>query len=253
MSMNRTLALANPCVEGKDVVDAQEELNKFLVGRKLARALKIDGCFGPATAHHSSLAKYYLGYPERLVKPTYGATLDNFLRGTTKLPYLYSVRSRRRIRRAHSYYTRINELRSGIISIAKWGVENKADIHYSQLRPIDGVNEKFKLPLYIDCSGFVTLCYKWAGAPDPNGLGYNGYGYTGSLLNHMHHITREQVRQGDVVVFGAFPGVHTCVAADNGGTQLYSHGTEADPNLFNYDDMANAMPKVVSWLTLPRW
>jgi cell wall-associated NlpC family hydrolase len=33
-----------------------------------------------------------------------------------------------------------------------------------------------------DCSGFVTLCYKEGGARDPNGMGYSGYGFTGTLI-----------------------------------------------------------------------
>ena len=34
----------------------------------------------------------------------------------------------------------------------------------------------------IDCSAFATLVFKEAGAPDPNGRGYDGYGYTGTLI-----------------------------------------------------------------------
>ena len=37
------------------------------------------------------------------------------------------------------------------------------------------------LPLTTGCSGFVTICFYEAGAPDPNGLDYSGLGYTGTL------------------------------------------------------------------------
>ena len=38
------------------------------------------------------------------------------------------------------------------------------------------------VPVKLDCSSFATLCYKYAGAPDPNGLAYSGQGYTGTLI-----------------------------------------------------------------------
>ena len=78
-----------------------------------------------------------------------------------------------------------SDLADAIRDEASWGVVHEAEIHYGQLRPIDGLATPHKLPLATDCSGFVTLCYKWAGAPDPNGRGYDGYGYTGTLLQHM--------------------------------------------------------------------
>ncbi|MHB8469552.1 MAG: Hint domain-containing protein [Gaiellaceae bacterium] len=46
----------------------------------------------------------------------------------------------------------------------------------SEMRPIPLART---LPLTTDCSGFVTLCYHLAGAPDPNGRGYDGQGWTG--------------------------------------------------------------------------
>jgi hypothetical protein len=31
------------------------------------------------------------------------------------------------------------------------------------------------VPCHADCSAFVTLCYNWSGAADPNGQGYDGH------------------------------------------------------------------------------
>lgn len=77
-------------------------------------------------------------------------------------------------------------------------------------------------PVKLDCSSFVTLCYKYAGAPDPNGLGYSGQGYTGTLLMKGHVTQTPQpgdlafwsnpdhvalyVGSGQIVEFGAPPG-----------------------------------------------
>lgn len=62
-------------------------------------------------------------------------------------------------------------------------------------------------PPEADCSGFVTGLAKWAGAGDPNGLGYTG-GYTGTLLTHCNHILLAQTRMGDLIVYGPGAGSH---------------------------------------------
>lgn len=85
------------------------------------------------------------------------------------------------------------------------------------------------LPLTTDCSGFVTLCYYLAGAPDPNGLGYSGQGWTGTLLRHLPELDGPP-RAGDIAVFGAYPGRH-CALVLRGGADplLASHGMERGP------------------------
>jgi cell wall-associated NlpC family hydrolase len=86
------------------------------------------------------------------------------------------------------------------------------------------------LPLATDCSGFATLCYFLAGAPDPNGLGYIGQGYTGTLLRHLHHIPLARARAGDLVVWGRYPGHHCAVLLERGEDPLLaSHGSERGP------------------------
>jgi hypothetical protein len=89
------------------------------------------------------------------------------------------------------------------------------------------------LPWYTDCSEFVTTVYHWAGAPDPNGFGFNGYGFTGSMLDHVVTIPLFQVKRGDVVIWGYPPGHHTAVFVEDGGTDplIVSHGSEAGPLL----------------------
>jgi len=86
------------------------------------------------------------------------------------------------------------------------------------------------LPLTTDCSGFATLCYFLAGAPDPNGLDYTGQGYTGTLLRHLPHIGRAAVQRGDIVVWGRYPGHHCAVVLEPGEDPLLaSHGSEGGP------------------------
>jgi cell wall-associated NlpC family hydrolase len=86
------------------------------------------------------------------------------------------------------------------------------------------------LPLATDCSGFATLCYFLAGAPDPNGFGYTGQGYTGTLLGHLPQVEPDAVRRGDIVVWGRYPGRHCAVVLEPGDDPLLaSHGQERGP------------------------
>ncbi|MBZ4415047.1 peptidoglycan-binding protein [Myxococcus sp. RHSTA-1-4] len=127
--------------------------------------------------------------------------------------------------------TPVSELRTKIIAEAQWGISNTSSIHYKQLRPMDGINQRRKLPLNTDCSGFVTLCYKWAGASDPNGLGYNGQGYTGTLLSYLSRISQSQVQAGDLVLWARNgKGEHVALVLEPGSDpMLVSHGEESGP------------------------
>lgn len=52
---------------------------------------------------------------------------------------------------------------------------------YNQYRPMAASLWDDFAEDHSDCSSFATLAYKDAGAPDPNGRGFDGYGYTGSM------------------------------------------------------------------------
>lgn len=119
---------------------------------------------------------------------------------------------------------------TGVIDHAQWGLANEPSIHYRQSRPIDGLNEPHKLPLYTDCSGFSTDCYHWANAPDPNGNGYSGQGYTGTMLAHCEHISLGELKAGDLIVYGNYPGEHVVICEVPGVDPMtISHGQEAGP------------------------
>ena len=93
---------------------------------------------------------------------------------------------------------------------------------------LDGANEE----ITTDCSGLATCCYFRAGAPDPNGLDYNGQGFTGTMLNHLPPIPLNRAQGGDLAVFGAFPGHHVVVLLTGGEDPMcVSHGGEGDPKM----------------------
>jgi cell wall-associated NlpC family hydrolase len=123
-------------------------------------------------------------------------------------------------------------VRQKIVTAARWGIAHEPQIHYGELRPIPLART---LPLTTDCSGFVTLCYFLAGAPDPNGLDYNGEGWTGTLLRHLEHIPRADAKLGDLVVWGAYPGRHVAIVLEGGDDPLLaSHGQEHGPLAVRY-------------------
>lgn len=122
-------------------------------------------------------------------------------------------------------------LREAIVDNALWGVDHEPDIHYSQgAKRFAALHTPRTLPLYTDCSAFATLCYAWAGAPDPNGLDYNGTGYTGTLLLNLERINQADLQPGDLVVFGPRGGDHVVIVIEAGADPLtVSHGQEKGP------------------------
>ena len=123
-------------------------------------------------------------------------------------------------------------VRRKIVTAARWGIAHEPQIHYGEIRPIPLART---LPLTTDCSGFVTLCYFLAGAPDPNGLDYSGQGWTGTLLRHLEHIPRADAKPGDLVVWGAYPGRHVAIVLEGGDDPvLASHGQERGPLAVRY-------------------
>ena len=140
----------------------------------------------------------------------------------------------------------MTSLRRKIVAAARWGIAHEPRIHYGEIRPIPlGTT----LPLTTDCSGFVTICFYVADAPDPNGLGYSGQGYTGTLLDHLQAIERADAARGDIVVWGAYPGRHCAIVLEPGVDPLLaSHGRERGPIAIRYSAECRLQPALVTWL-----
>lgn len=121
----------------------------------------------------------------------------------------------------------MNGIRAEIVAYCEWGTSNAAQIHYAQVRPMPA--DPKHLPLITDCSGFATLAYKWAKAPDPNGNGYDGTGWTGTLLKHGRKV--DAPLPGDLLIYGPYPGHHVVVFMEtwHGAWIVCSHGQEIGP------------------------
>lgn len=126
-------------------------------------------------------------------------------------------------------------VRDRIVAAAKFGANHRGGIRYTQsnLR-MYGVRNKIRIPRvtpYEDCSSFATWCYWHAGAPDPNGRGYDGYGFTGTQAARGKRITTP--KPGDLIFYGSGPNYsHVTVYIGNG--LCVSHGSEAGPMVLNY-------------------
>lgn len=118
----------------------------------------------------------------------------------------------------------------------------KDRVHYSMTATrMQTVRQKIRAAwstvksLTEDCSSSVTGLYWRAGAPDPNGLGYNGQGYTGTLCTHGHPVDPANARPGDLAFYGDHaPWRHVAIVIGRdpaGQPIVFSHGSEAGPYL----------------------
>jgi hypothetical protein len=239
----RTLHLTNPLARGPDVSKAQG----LLASHGYLPKSGVDGVFGPQTADACERAKYALGYPQELVVPTCGAVLIGYLSGGP-MPADYLKRAAERKADQHTAAA----IRSRIVDYCKWGIKNEPAIHYAQTRPMENLLQPTRLqwlPRSADCSEFATDACAWAGAPDPNGFGYSGLGYTGTMLSHLPHITAAMVQPGDLCVYGPFPGHHVIVAMEAGPDPICcSHGQESGPRAIRASDEAKYQPSPATWL-----
>jgi hypothetical protein len=130
--------------------------------------------------------------------------------------------------------------RQQLHALMRYTYARRAQIHYTQARPIgpERLSQKQMrtllnngLPLGFDCSGGVTCLCKWAGLHDPNGLHYNGNGYTGTLLAHLpHYSDPRKAKVGALCVFGPGNGDHVAMVMEPGADPLmWSHGSERGP------------------------
>ncbi len=133
-------------------------------------------------------------------------------------------------------------------------VRYRSRVHYAQIRPMPTrrihrghLRTALLKPggITMDCSESVTLICRLAGLRDPNGLNYDGTGYTGTLLDYLkHYSSPAKAEPGALVVFGGGTGEHVCMVYEHHETnpKLFSHGTENDPKFYDLHTMIAAFP-----------
>lgn len=130
---------------------------------------------------------------------------------------------------------RARKTRDDIVHYANYLIAHAPTIHYDQRRPIDYAFEfKATVSWTADCSGSTASIYRSAGAPDPTGENFNGYGNTDTILATLPAISPRQARRGDLVLFhvGA-DGRHVAVLLESPRWHrdpwMESHGGEYGP------------------------
>lgn len=161
--------------------------------------LEVDGVYGPKT--HAVLAPHYDAYGAWLIT---GEKVD---------------------------VSPEEKMRSAIVDACILGYNLRAQIHYTMgnLR-MWGVRNRVKppsVPKYEDCSSFATWVYWVSGAADPNGRGYDGYGYTGTLA--LKGTRTNSPRPGNLGFYGSYPYGHVVIYVGEG--KCVSHGSEGGPYL----------------------
>lgn len=131
-----------------------------------------------------------------------------------------------------------DDVRARIVAAMTLLYHHRDEVHYTMSsRRMQGVRFKIrppKFPVWEDCSSSSTWAYFVAGAPDPNGLGYNGQGYTGTLSQHGRIVPLDKAQPGDLVLYGpAWPYHHVAVYVGHG--RVISHGSEGGPYLLPVD------------------
>jgi lysozyme family protein len=231
----RVLQLSNPHLTGADVKQAQQLLLKNPFGT--FNPGKADGEYGDLTAGAVQRAKWELGYPATARDSTFGPQLKALLAGTKPLPAAFKARRAQRLKQAGSQQA----IRKQIVQWALWGCKNTAKIAYSQDGNVrlSALGTKGSLPLATDCSAFATLCYCWAGAPNPNATGaYDARqpAFTGSMLDHCRRIPKTAAQPGDLVVWmPPSRGQHVCIVVAGGADPtLVSHGDDSGPKKLKF-------------------
>jgi len=138
--------------------------------------------------------------------------------------------------------------RADVVKWANWCIAHKALFDYSEganrMSMIHMTPGQTSQRITADCSASCTGIYKWAGADDPNGSGYNGQGFTGTLLEHMHHVTIAQAKPGDLIVYGPGTGTHVQLILERiypTDFWTFSHGHQGAPDRVRHSDSATWM------------
>lgn len=236
----RVLRLTTPDLTGPDVAAAQELLKQNPFG--VFDPGETDADYGPRTAGAVWRAKWELGYPVKQVDSAFGWRLRAYLAGTKPLPTAYAARRQERLAEAGSE----EAVRARIVQWAFWGAAHAAEIGYADGGSrLEALQTPGRLPLQTDCSGFATLCYAWADAPNPNADGpYDAAvaGYTGSMLAHCRRLAKRAVQPADLVVWCPPPtGHHVAIVVETGDDPLLvSHGGERGPLEIRCSDESHA-------------
>jgi hypothetical protein len=121
--------------------------------------------------------------------------------------------------------------RQRFVALARFAIAQAKHIHYSQddhlrmaweraarhVKPPIAPNA-LPLEVFEDCSSSISGLAALAGAPDPNGSGFDGSGFTGTMLGHCTRLGSgappRGLLPGDIAVYGDGNGTHAMLVID---------------------------------------
>ena len=132
----------------------------------------------------------------------------------------------------------LKEIEDAIADYLHDSIGNEPGLHYEQFREMNHLGIPPQNGFTCDCSGHSTSAYYWArkktgvAVPDPNHSGYNGYGYTGTLVDNPRVSAPYKI--GDLAIYGSSTGAteHVCtcmIPGDSSSSVWCSMGSEAAP------------------------
>lgn len=200
---------------GKEIRSLQSSLARALVKNGITTTNKKNGVYGEQTRQDVARFKRHFN-----VNPVVGTDFGGDGEWGHLLPFIGKYDQSF----IDGYAERVERDRAKAVSAAKVaaaakGVGTQARlagialqfyagrIHYvyRQFRPMPA--DLFDPSAYnrLDCSSSVTLIYKAAGLPDPNGRGYDGQGYTGTLWPRGTYVNGT-IQPGDLCFYGSQDG-----------------------------------------------
>jgi len=148
---------------------------------------------------------------------------------------------------AHVPPTTNTQIRAAAIVWADWAIQDRAHFTYTEGPERSHMfnSKPGSLPQSADCSQFCASLLHWAGVehglPKPQ-QPLTDTDYTGTLLVKGKRLTVDQVRPGDLIVYGPGTGTHAVfVLARISATDFWlaSHGEQGDPSRVKHSDLVS--------------
>jgi hypothetical protein len=190
-----TLTLTTPNTEGDAVRHAQQLLANNKFGK--FHTDEIDGVFGPETARSCKRAKFWLGYADSQLDPTFGNLIEAVLEGRKELTPTQAARRKARLKADKGKPLREKAFAEAVKHLGvKESPPNSNKVSFSDWYGIVG-------PW---CAMFVTFCYVQGGSKAAFRQGRNWAFCPFMLANaragENHLAVTKKPERGDVVLYG---------------------------------------------------
>jgi hypothetical protein len=215
--MPRTLRAGD---KGPDVLAMQQGLRKAL-GAKARNNGR--GVYGSLTVHDVHLFKLDWS-PKEADGHIFGANAWSHLEQYLGRRQKALLKKAQALEAARATESKEQQTRGLIVAQAIWSLAHRDAYVYAQYRPMPLSWTSPGATHQIDCSTSVTLDYKAAAATDPNGRGYDRYGYTGTLWNQGVAVATPAPT--DLCFYGSMAGgvpSHVAICVELGWVVSFGH------------------------------